>query len=243
MIKAWLRPHFDRFRERFLLGVAREEQLNQLYDRLYDLIAGQLQIQSALSGGPVLKPMRHWALSPDAMAILLADLQERQAPHVVEFGAGQSTVIFASWLTHHGGRLTSIEHDADYAATIQRQLEACGVSAPVTLQVLPLVDHPADGDIGPCRSYALPGGEATPIDLALIDGPPYWAGEGTRYHPLKWAFERLAPGGAAYLDDASRAPEQRVVRALRATFPDAGLEELRAEKGLVRMTRRRPQGQ
>jgi predicted O-methyltransferase YrrM len=239
MIKAWLRPYFDRFRERFLLGVAREEQLHQLYDRLYDLIAGQMQIQSALSGGPVLKPMRHWALSPDAMAILLADLQERHAPHVVEFGAGQSTVILASWLKHHGGKLTSVEHDADYAATIQRQLEACGVAGQVEMRVLPLVDRPADGDIGACRSYALPAGRE-PIDLALIDGPPYWAGEGTRYHPLKWACERLAPGGAAYLDDASRVPEQRIVRALRMMWPDLVVEELRAEKGLIRLTRSRP---
>ena len=80
---------FDRVRERFLLGVAREEQLNQIYDRLYDQIASMMQIQSALSGGPVLKPMRHWALSPDAMAIILADMQERSSPHVVEFGCGQ----------------------------------------------------------------------------------------------------------------------------------------------------------
>lgn len=237
MIKAWLRPYFDRFRERFLLGVAREDQLNQLYDRLYDLIAGQMQIQSALSGGPVLKPMRHWALSPDAMAILLADLQERQSPHVVEFGAGQSTVIFASWLKHHGGKLTSVEHDAQYALTIQRQLEACGVAAQVDMHVLPLVDHQADGEIAACRSYGLTAGQGTPIDLALIDGPPYWAGDGTRYHPLKWALERLAPGGAAYLDDAARLPEQRVVRALRAKFPGVVVEELRAEKGLVRITR------
>jgi predicted O-methyltransferase YrrM len=237
MIKAWLRPSFDRFRERFLQGYAREDDLHLLYDRLYDLIAGQMQIQSALAGGPVLKPMRRWALSPDAMALLLADLQERHAPRVVEFGAGQSTVIFASWLKHHGGRLTSFEHDAAYAATIQRQLEACGLSGQVDMRVLELVDHPADGDIAASRSYALPDGREQPIDLALIDGPPYWAGTGTRYHPLKWAFERLAAGGAAYLDDAARVPEQRVVRRLRAAFPDAAVEELQAEKGLVRITR------
>ena len=68
---------FDSFRERFLRGVAREEQLERVYDNLYDQIAGLMQIQSVLTGGPVLKPLRHWALSPDAMAVILADLQER----------------------------------------------------------------------------------------------------------------------------------------------------------------------
>ena len=71
---------FDRVRERFLVGVATDEQLQRVYDNLYDEIAGMMQIQSALTGGPVLKPLRHWALSPDAMAVMLADLQERTRP-------------------------------------------------------------------------------------------------------------------------------------------------------------------
>ena len=50
--------------------------------------------RAAISGGPVLKPMRQWALSPDAMALILADLQERTRPHIVEFGCGQSTIVF-----------------------------------------------------------------------------------------------------------------------------------------------------
>src|SRR5215218_7451510 len=98
MIRASIMRVFDRVRERFLVGVVREEQIDRLYDRLYDQVAGMMQIQSAIAGGPVLKPLRQWALSPDAMALLLADLQERTNPHVVEFGCGQSTVIFASWV-------------------------------------------------------------------------------------------------------------------------------------------------
>src|SRR4051812_31376407 len=111
MIRASVMRLFDRVRERFLVGVATEEQVDRIYERLYDQIAGMMQIQAALAGGPVLKPLRLWALSPDAMALLLADLQERVNPHVAEFGCGQSTVIFASWMTRHGGRITSYEHD------------------------------------------------------------------------------------------------------------------------------------
>ena len=47
---------FDRVRERFLVGVATQEHVDRLYDNLYDQIAGLMQVQSALAGGPVLKP-------------------------------------------------------------------------------------------------------------------------------------------------------------------------------------------
>lgn len=229
---------FDRVRERFLLGVAREEQVREMSDRLYDQVASIMQIQSAISGGPVLKPMRHWALSPDAMAIILADLQERTAPRIVEFGCGQSTVVFASWVRTHGGCVTSFEHDAVYAGAVRKQLDACGLTTYVDLRVVPLVDYVGVDGLPASKSYALPA-DRDGIDVALIDGPPYWTGESGRYHPLKWATDRLNNNGAAYLDDAARGPEQRIVAALRGHAAGIDAAELRAEKGLVRLTRQR----
>jgi predicted O-methyltransferase YrrM len=227
---------FDRVRERFLAGVARQERIDEQFDSLYDQIAGLMQIQSALSGGPVLKPLRHWALSPDAMATLLTDLQERSHAHVVEFGCGQSTVIFAAWVKQRGGRLTTFEHDPHFAEVIRRQLDACGLSAHVDLRVVPLVDHGPAGKLPASKSYDLPA-DAGPFDVALIDGPPHHVGEATRYHPLKWSVDRLKPGGAVYLDDAARPPEQRIVAALKSAVPGLTANKLRAEKGLVKITR------
>jgi predicted O-methyltransferase YrrM len=236
MVRSALVRLFDRFRERLLQGVAREEQVERLYDNLYDQIAGLMQIQSALSGGPVLKPLRHWALSPDAMAVILTDLQERTNPSIVEFGCGQSTVIFTSWVKHHGGRVTTYEHDPQYAAVIRKQLDACGLSAQVDLLVVPLVDQPGVEGLPPSKSYDLPA-DREGFDVALIDGPPYWAGEAGRYYPLKWSVDRLNAGGAAYLDDAARIPEQRIVTVLKAGTAGVKVEELRAEKGLTRLTK------
>ena len=235
MVRAALVRLFDRVRERFLVGVARQEKVDQLFDNFYDQVAGLIQIQSALGGGPVLKPLRHWALSPDAIATILADLQERQQPSIVEFGCGQSTVVFASWVKRHGGRLTTFEHDPHYAELIRRQLDACGLSAHVTVRVVPLIDHDGAGPLPPSKSYDLPP-DLDGFDVALVDGPPYWAGEAGRYHPLKWAVDRLNPGGAAYLDDAARPPEQRIVAALKAAAPGITTSDMRAEKGLVKVT-------
>lgn len=227
---------FDRVRERFLAGVARQDRVDQQIDHLYDQIAGMIQIQSALGGGPVLKPMRQWAISPDAIAVILADLQERSRPSIVEFGCGQSTVVFASWLKLHGGRLTTYEHDPHYAEVIHRQLDACGLSSLVTLRIVPLMDCAATGTLPASKSYDLPS-DRDSFDVALVDGPPYWAGEAGRYHPLKWSVDRMNSGGSVYLDDAARPAEQRIVTAIKSEVPSATVEEVRAEKGLVRITR------
>jgi predicted O-methyltransferase YrrM len=222
MVRAALVRVFDRVRERFLVGVARQEQVDRIYDNLYDQVAGLLQIQAALTGGPVLKSLRHWAISPDAIALILTDLQERTDPRIVEFGCGQSTVIFASWVKLHGGLVTTYEHDPQY----------------VDLRVVALVETPAVAGLPTSKSYDLPANQER-FDVALIDGPPYWAGEAGRYYPLKWSVDRLNPGGAAYLDDAARIPEQRIVTVLKSLHPGVAAEELRAEKGLTRLTRPR----
>ena len=62
---------------------------------------------------------------------LLAKLQEFEQPTVIEFGSGQSTVIFAAALSKLSGKLVSVEHDKAYSATIHKQLEACGLAGVV----------------------------------------------------------------------------------------------------------------
>lgn len=237
MIRSAFRFVIGKIRSHLLAGVARKEDL----DSLYDQIAGLVQIQSALAGSPVLKPLRGWALSPDALAWILADLQERVAPTVVEFGSGQSTVIFALCLKNKGsGRLISFEHDPDYAAGLRRQLQACGAAEYADIRILPLVDHEPLGSLARCQSYALPDLQDLSVDLALIDGPPYWCGPSARYHPLRWAVDRLGANGAAYLDDTIRPEERHVADVLSKTVPSIAAEQLRAEKGLTRFTRKVP---
>lgn len=231
MIRSAMRWCLQQLRSRFTAGLVRQDDL----DRLYNQVFGLMQIHAALAGGPVLKPAPGWALLPDAMAWILADLQERKAPTIVEFGCGQSTVVFAAWVKNHGtGRVISFEHDSRHAAATSRQLAACGLSAHVDIQVVPLCDHGAVGGLAPCRSYALPDLSDLRIDVALVDGPPYWAGDGARYHPLRWAMSRLAVDGSAYLDDTIRSGERSVLHELSVQMPGVVTDELRAQNGLVR---------
>ncbi|HEY0894879.1 MAG TPA: hypothetical protein VGE32_17580, partial [Cellvibrio sp.] len=67
-----------KIRSRLFAGLATQDDL----DRLYSQIAGLAQIQNAMCGNPVLRPMRGWAISPDAIAWVLINLQGRVEPTV-----------------------------------------------------------------------------------------------------------------------------------------------------------------
>lgn len=234
MIRAVLRRFLRKLGASLTAGLAQKKDIDDLYDQ----VAGLLQVQSAMAGGPVLKPLRIWVISPDAIAWILADIQERVAPTIVEFGSGQSTVILAACLKHKGqGTLLSFEHDTAHADAVRRQLEACGLAALVDLRIVPLTDYPATGPLPACQSYSTASLPECSIDVALVDGPPHWHGEASRLYPAQWAVSRLSSGGAMYLDDTARPQERAVLAQLATGFSDLHVENLRAEKGLARCTR------
>ena len=223
----------EQVRKRMQAGLATRADL----DRLYERVAAAVQIQGALNGLPVVRPMPGWALSSDAIVQILCDLQERPNPVLVEFGSGQSTVIFAAWFRARGqGRFVSFEHDPAHADAIRRQLDAAKLITHVDLQVVPLVDRAAADGLPPSKSYALPS-QFPGFDVALVDGPSYFFGESTRYHPLKWALDRLNAGGAAYLDDTIRPQEQRILEVL-GQHPELVVHDLGTANGLARITRK-----
>lgn len=217
------------FLDRAFAGLARQSDL----DRLYDQLSGLQQIASAMAGNPVLRHLRGWAISPDAMAVVLSELQTYQNPSVVEFGSGQSTVILAAALRHRGGSLTSIEHDAGYLATIQAQVSACGLSDYVQFLHCPVENHKDDPRISSYDTEAIP---EQLIDLALIDGPPTVCGPLSRLPPLRWALKCIKPSnGKVFLDDASREQERACLTKLSSEISALKILYHKTEKGLAEL--------
>jgi predicted O-methyltransferase YrrM len=226
MSRPGIRALLRALRDRFLAGVARKEDV----DRLYAQVAGLLQIQSAMDGRPVVGPLRGWAISPDALAWILIDLQRRTTPLVVEFGSGQSTLILAAVLRHGGGRLVTVEHDVCYRDAVTRGLADRGLADLVDVIHAPLREDDLDDPILSYDTDALP---QVAIDVGLVDGPPASAGRLGRLVPLRWATSHLAPGGTVFLDDANRDSEQECLARLARDRPDLAMVSLTAEKGLV----------
>lgn len=223
LVKYWLDRYFGRF--------ATKADIDNLYRQLEAL----LEVRGVIGPGLVLGPLRRWALSPDALAIILRELRAWERPHVLEFGSGSSTIAIAAALKARGaGLLTSIEHDPKFAKDVIRRLAMANCTDYAEVMIVPVKDHLGEEETANFRSYDLNGFEAE-FDIALIDGPPTVFGAGGRYVPLNWVAQRLQGNRVAFLDDANRKYERLLTKRLIEDWPNIETELIPAEKGLLRM--------
>lgn len=228
-MKKFLRRQLDRYFGEF----TRRRDI----DNVYAQIAALLQVQEMLGSARCIGPLRGWALSPDALVIILRDVLSRNSPQIVEFGAGESTIALGSAIRNLGsGHLVTMEHDKDFAASIERRLRSCELLGQAEIRLIPFTDHPSQPGLPAFLSYDLSHQEVE-FDVALVDGPisPIH-GAGSRSVPLQWCLARLHPGQVIYLDDASRAEERTMIRAVAPAWPGCRFDMIETEKGLLRIS-------
>lgn len=145
-----------------------------------------------------------WKADTGFLHRIVDAVEELRPRHVVELGAGASSLVCARALQiHGGGMLHSYDQHSGFVDATRDWLRHEGVSAKLRHAAL---EEAPDGWHG--LWYVL-SDLPERIDLLIIDGPP-WA-----IHPLvrgaaEILFDRLAPGGIVLLDDAAR-PGERVV--------------------------------
>jgi predicted O-methyltransferase YrrM len=172
---------------------------------LADAEDARAMAQLALLGGDYL-PWTSYSMRPSAIAAVLSDIVVNRRRQVVECGSGNSTVYAARLLRRIGeGHVTSVEHDAEWAAVTHGLLERENLQDLVTVVHAPL----AGGWYDRSRIPAL-----RDIDLLVIDGPPAHERQVERarqpaYHHFA---PSLAPGATVILDDAWRHGERLVTR-------------------------------
>ena len=224
-IKSRLRAFFSDF--------TRKSDIENLYRQL----AAFIDIKEIIGPRVPLGSLRGWALSPDALLIVLRDIVERASPRIVEFGTGKSTIAIAAALRQLGaGTLVSFEHDADFGARLRDRLGRANLLDFVDMRLAPLREYPGNELFAPFRSYDL-GGVDVGFDVVVVDGPIGELGIGTRSLPLNWAVERLGAGGSVYLDDAGRADERTMVACCRSKWRGIEEEWFDCEKGLLLLRR------
>lgn len=202
-----------------------------LYAQLQSLAA----LERRLSLADPLPPLRGWAGSPDFLLQVALEVGRSRPYCVLECSSGVSTLVVARSLQQVGhGHVYSLEHEPRFAEQTRSLLRQHGLTDWATV-----IDAPLEvGEDGRTwyRVSALP---QTVRDVALlvIDGPPASVGPLARYPALPRLRERLAPSFALLLDDAGREDECEVVRRWCSEWPALQLQQLPAEKGLVRLVR------
>ncbi len=161
------------------------------------------------------RPWPASAIAPSALQIVLNEILINDRRTVVEFGSGLSTLYLAKALDGVGGRLVSVENNAEWAALVRTWLREEGLEGAVELIIAPM---------GPCKmglgglewydsSAVASAIDGLEIDCVLVDGPIAYREEValSRYPALPLLKDNLAKQHAVFLDDASRAGEQKVL--------------------------------
>lgn len=176
------------------------------------------------------------ALRPAALLQLVNEILINRRDIVVELGAGISTLYLAKALAQIGGRLVSIEDDAEWSGIVKAMLDREGLGNHVQIITAPL-GHCVAAEPGlewydPAIVGAALAGTA--IDLLLIDGPKAYTSRQALARLPAWRMlgRHLAPRAAMALDDADRPGETAILARWQAD-PDFDFEIEAGPAGLA----------
>lgn len=176
------------------------------------------------------------AAAPDLLSHIVTAVLTRRPRLVVEFGSGMSTLAAGLALQKlgSGGRLVSIENDAEYLAATRRLVEANGLSSVVEFRHAPLQDFQVRE--GVMRWYAPQAyQDVARVDLLLVDGPYDMK---CRYPALP-EFETRLTTDALIICDDSRWPDfAEVVRRWEQEFPQWSVQNLETVRGTAMLSRK-----
>lgn len=178
-----------------------------------------------------LPPLRQWAASPDFLLSVAEHTLKVTPLTIVECSSGSSTVVLARCCELNGcGHVFSLEHDPVYAAKTRDHLSSQGLQDFATVIDAPLV--PSDACNGQLW-YSIEGicELDLPIDLLVIDGPPWNTARLARYPALPVLWDRLAVGCSIFLDDADRVDEVEAVKRWGSQYRNLQTKTTIAEKG------------
>ena len=181
---------------------------------------------------------RDWSASPDLLNHLCAVVMRRRPALVIEAGSGVSTLTIAYCLKRLGtGRVIALEHDQAYASKSRAMVQLHNLGGFAQIVHAPLKQFSINGETWLWYDHSALAG-CDPIDLLVIDGPPWTTQRLARYPALPLLYDRLASDAIVMLDDAARSDERAVVARWRDELPGLLCEYLDFEKGACVITRR-----
>ena len=179
-----------------------------------------------------------WAASADFIKIvykeILALLQNKPNPVILEAGSGVSTILIAYLLEKYAPEATfiSLDHDIDYKSKTERELALHNLTN-VHLLYAPLRKYQLGQELWYWYETAslIKILQEQTIDLLSIDGPPMATQPLARYPVLPLLQERLAQEYVLLLDDANREDEKAIVDRWKREFGPFEVEHIATEKG------------
>ncbi|MEV7398487.1 class I SAM-dependent methyltransferase [Aeromicrobium sp. NPDC092404] len=218
------------FKDPKKFGLLRE--INAVSRRQYEQVQATLNLFEMVDVEAAVPPMRLWAVSPDALVLLVQEMLEVKPGLVVECGSGVSTLWMALAAKQRGvdTRIVALDHEAEYADKTNRLLRLHGVDDIASARLAPLVDVPSDDGTQPWYDPAVIT-DLHDIGILFVDGPPATTGPLSRLPAIPQLWDRLAPTASVVVDDFIREDEQVMVDRWIAAHPELTREHHDTEKG------------
>lgn len=211
-------------------GLLRE--VNAISRRQYEQIQATVNLFEMIDVRAAVPPMRLWAVSPDALVLLVQEMLVVKPTLVVECGSGVSTLWMALAAKQHGLdlRIVALDHEEEYAEKTNRMLRLHGVDDIASARLAPLVDVAAADDAQPWYDPAVLT-DLRDIGVLFVDGPPATTGPLSRLPAVPQLWDRLAPTASVVVDDFIREDEQIMVDRWLQAHPELEREHYDTEKG------------
>lgn len=168
-----------------------------LFERLFSNALPRLKIEHRYF------PHRN-AANYSLLYLILRVITELPVRRVLELGCGQTTLLLDDLARVRDLEITTVEHDAAWAARMQKQVRHSIIQAPLTLR---------DVHDTPCQTYDLaPAALGGPMDLIVVDGPVSQRRR-SRWGTLEYLDPLLGRDFILLFDDAERRGDQDTIEA------------------------------
>lgn len=157
-------------------------------------------------------PTRGWAGSPDFLLKLVELVISESPKYIVELGSGVSSVVLGAAMKKFSqGKVDSFDHEQSFAFKSKRFLEINELSDIVTVTYSPLTVQNFQDTEWQWYDESKINEIENKIDLLVVDGPPRFLQERSRFLALPILFDKLSINSTILLDDANRENEKQVV--------------------------------
>lgn len=156
---------------------------------------------------------RGWAGSPDFLLKLVELVVHESPKYIIEFGSGVSTIVLGAAMKKFSqGKIESFDHDEVFTKKTIRLLEVNNLQDIANTNYSPLMLYNMDeGNWNWYNKLQIDKIEPE-IDLIVVDGPPNFIQEKSRFLALPILFDKLSNKSIIVLDDANRESEKEVVK-------------------------------
>lgn len=160
-----------------------------------------------------------WAIDSQALAHLIALVEERKPQRILELGSGTSTIWLGYLCRSQGGAVVTVDHLEEYLQKTRIAIDRHQLDDIIDSRLAPL--EPVEISDRTYDWYALASlADLSNVDMVVIDGPPASTGPQARYPALPKLIELLSPNVTVVLDDAHRSDEAKIVEAWLDGFPE-----------------------